>query len=149
MKSSTHESEIFSYIEKMQPILCDLLFFAGASYKSRTIIEYEIIPDNITEQLPKDGTTNVYMFSVHLTTTSDPDITKHVKTIGCKRKKVELKKWFRKIASTMPFLQHFVIGGKKTKRNYNKTKNNKKKKSKVNRRTRRRRMRSARKRRRM
>ena len=149
MKSSTHESEIFSYIEKMQPILCDLLFFAGASYKSRTIIEYEIIPDNITEQLPKDGTTNVYMFSVHLTTTSDPDITKHVKTIGCKRKKVELKKWFRKIASTMPFLQHFVIGGKKTKRNYNKTKNNKKKISKVNRRTRRRRRRSARKRRRM
>ena len=149
MKSSTiGSSEINSYIEKMQPILCDLLFFAGASYKSRTVIQYEIVPDKITDQKAKDGST-VYMFSVHLTTSSDPDITQHVKTIGCKHKRVELKKLFRKIASTMPFLQYFVIGGKKTKRNYNKTKHNKKKRSRVYRRSRRRRRRSARRRRRM
>ena len=149
MKSSTiGSSEINSYIEIMLPILCDLLFFTGASYKSRTIIQYEIVPDKIADQKAKDDSI-VYMFSVNLTTSSDPDITQHVKTIGCKHKRVELKKWFRKIASTMPFLQYFVIGGKKTKRNYNKTKHNKKKRSRVYRRSRRRRRRSARRRRRM
>ena len=132
-----------SDLNKIKKILCKLLFYTGAPYKSRIIVDHELIENE--EETTKD---DLIMINIHLTTSSDPDIKKHAGKANCKYKRKDLKKWIRKLTADIPFLQFFTIGGNKTKRRYNKSKiyRKKKQKSYIKRRTRRRRNRSIRRR---
>ena len=138
-----------SDLNKIKKILCKLLFYTGAPYKSRIIVDHELIENE--EETTKDEeetTKDEIMINIHLTTSSDPDIKKHAGKANCKYKRKDLKKWIRKLTADVPFLQFFTIGGNKTKRKYNKTKiyRKKKRKSYIKRRTRRRRNKSIRRR---
>tara|TARA_X000000950_G_scaffold289515_2_gene414625 strand:- start:43685 stop:45886 length:2202 start_codon:yes stop_codon:yes gene_type:complete len=145
-----------SDLNKIKKILCKLLFYTGAPYKSRIIVDHELIENEEEttkdeEETTKDEektTKDEIMINIHLTTSSDPDIKKHPGKANCKYKRKDLKKWIRKLTADVPFLQFFTIGGNKTKRKYNKTKiyRKKKRKSYIKRRTRRRRNKSIRRR---